>query len=289
MATFGVELECASPVSHADVADALRAAGVNAVTASYAGRDYSVWQVKADSTIPTSRSHRWQVEVVSPVLSWGDESSLAQLRTVCDVLGRLDARVLRPVGDRSAGLHVHVQMDDLGPAGLARWIRSWAAFQSVTDSLVRSGRESGGAHARWCAVLAPRQINRIAEFAASGDARALSGVADSHGLAVNTQWFAQRGTLEIRQRDGSTNFAKIVGWVAYIMATRAHAESGHVFTGSVGYLDWLVLMGYLSGEHRDWAERRNCGGARTVAEHADGVQVVALDRLARLRQLQGIS
>lgn len=290
MTTFGIEIECASPVSHRDVADALGRAGVRAVTAAYSGRDYTLWQVKSDVTIPTRPGHAYQVEVVSPVLTWDNPGDLAQLEAVCQVLTALDCKVYQPRGDRSAGLHVHLQMDDLGPARLAAWFRAWGANQPTTDLLVRSGRHSGGPNAHWCRTWSGAMIDRAATAAESGDARRLTDVAASHGWAVNTQWFAQRGTLEVRQRDGSTNYRKIIGWVAYLMATKAHAESGHAFNGSQDYLAWLVSMGFLSAEHREWAERRNCGGGASAATiHATATTSTAQARLARLRSLQGIS
>ena len=144
MTTYGIEIECASPVDQRGVRDAIRSAGItDAITSNYFGRDYTVWQVKTDATIPTRRGLTHKIEVVSPVLTWGDPESLRQVRIVSDVLTDLGCRVLRPQGDHSAGFHTHVSMSDLSPNALASWFRSWHARQDTTDSLVRSGRERG--------------------------------------------------------------------------------------------------------------------------------------------------
>ncbi len=285
MTTYGIEIECASPVDRYMVRDALRSAGIHdAIVAPYSGRDYSVWQVKFDTTIPTRRGLIHQIEVVSPVLTWGNDDHLSQVRIVSEVLTALGCRVLRPVGTRTAGFHTHVSMSDLSPTNLASWFRSWHARQDTTDSLVRSGRERGGSYANWCAVLSESQIDRCATAAGNGDAVALSRAAASHNLAVNTQWFYERGTIEVRQRDGAINWQKQIGWVAYILATKEHAGSGSVYTGSGdGYLSWLVEMGFLSEDHRQWAERNV-----SVVTQADTVTDQARSVFGGLRMTQGI-
>ena len=286
--TFGVELEHASPLSHGDLAGALRVAGLSAVTAGYSGRAYDRWQVKADATIPTSATARYQAEIVSPVMTWGDAASLEQLATACQVAADAGGRILRPRGGSSAGLHVHVSFQDLTPAQLAAWGRIWQGQQATTDTLVRSGREAGGSNARWCAVLSRQAWDRFCTAAATGDRYGVTDAASGHHLAVNTQWFRERGTVEIRQRDGSLSFKKIVGWVAYIIATKEHARSGAVFSGQSDYLAWLEDMGFITAEHRAWAERRVDGGAAPATVHAQQVTSAAQQRLARLRSLQGI-
>ena len=288
MTTFGVELEHASPISRERLAGALNTAGLRAVTALHSGRAYDRWQVKDDVTIPTSAATPERAEVVSPVLTWDDAASLEQLATACQVASDAGGRILRPHGRYSAGLHVHVSFQDLTPAQLAAWGRIWQGQQATTDTLVRSGRETGGAHARWCAVLSDRSWDRFCTAAATGDRYGVSEAADGHHLAVNTQWFRERGTIEIRQRDGSLSFKKIVGWVAYIIATKEHARSGAVYAGQSDYLAWLEDMGFLTAEHRAWAERRVDGGAAPATVHAQQVTSNAQQRLARLRSLQGI-
>ena len=291
--TFGIELEMASPLRHSQVADALNAAGLNipAIPASYSGRDYTKWQVKDDVTIPTNGRLPWKVEVVSPVLTWDDPRHLEDLATVTRVLNEIGARVLRPQSARrTAGLHVHMEMASIGQDALARWGRIWSSRQNVTDTLVRSGRERGGRYSEWCAVLSGSAWDRFVTAAQSGDARALTGVASSHGYAVNTQWFLERGTLEVRQRDGSINFRKIMGLVGYIRATRLHAESNATYRTTNGdYLSWLVDMGFLSEDHRRWAERRGTGSpAPSAPAPTDPVAPATTDRLARLRSLQRV-
>jgi hypothetical protein len=261
---------------------------LSARTAAYSGRAYDVWQVKSDATIPTSRDARYQVEIVSPVLTWGEGDSLAQLATVCQVAADAGGRILRPRGSSSAGLHVHVSFQDLTPAQLVAWGRIWQGQQVTTDTLVRSGRESGGRNANWCRVLGSREWDQFCSAAGSGDRSGVAYSASGHHLAVNTQWFRERGTIEIRQRDGSLNFKKIVGWVAYIIATKEHARSGLVFRGQQDYLTWLEEQGFITADHRAWAERRTDGGDAPATTHAAQVTSAAQDRLARLRSLQGI-
>ncbi len=120
--------------------------------------------------------------------------------------------------------------------------------------------------------------------AGNGDARSLARAASGHNLAVNTQWFHERGTIEIRQRDGAINWQKQIGWVAYVLATKEHAGSGSVYTGSGdGYLSWLVEMGFLSEDHRQWAERNV-----SVVTQADTVTDQARSVFGGLRMTQGI-
>lgn len=284
--TYGIEIECASPVSRDEVARALRAAGLNAITAEYSSRQYDVWQVKADVTIPTNGILRHQVEVVSPVLTWGNDDHVAQIRTVSEILAGLGCKVLPPSSAGSTcGLHVHLSMADLAPHALARWGSIWQARQvDTTDTLVRSGRASGGRYSRWCQVLGASHWDAFRSAAMAGDARRVAAVADGHGFAINTQWFAQRGTLEVRQRDGSTHWQKILGWVAYVMATKLHAAGGEDYAGDMGYLPWLADRGYLTDEHMRWALRHT-----DAVSAAERVRTGANERLSRLRRLQGIS
>ena len=291
--TFGVEMECASPIQRQAIADRLNAAHLHipAVYAEWNGQDYTKWQVKSDSTVPVNHHVPHKVEIVSPVLTWDDPRHFEDLATVTRVLNEIGCKVLRPQGQSStAGLHVHMEFASIGQDALARWGRIWSGRQNVTDTLIRSGRESGGRYANWCAVLSRSRWDRFVTAARSGDARALTGVASSHNVAVNTQHFMHRGTLEVRQRDGSINYRKIVGWVGYIRATRLHAESNATYRTTNGdYLSWLVDMGFLSEDHRRWVERRGTGSpAPSAPAPTDPVAPATTDRLARLRQLQRV-
>jgi len=226
---------------------------------------------------------------VSRVLTWGNGEDLAELQQVCQMAQDVGGKVYAPRGDRSCGLHVHVQMGDLTRQQLVEWSRIWQQQQPVTDSLVRSGRETGGANNYWCRTLSDRLWDAFRSAAGTGDAQRIAHSASGHHLAVNTQWYAERGTIEVRQRDGSLNFKKIVGWVAYILATKEHARSGLTFTGGMDYLEWLEQQGFITADHRAWAERQDTGGQPSAATaHAQQVTTTAQDSLSNLRRLQNI-
>lgn len=151
------------------------------------------WKVKNDISVTGAG-----LELVSPPLS--GEQGLASVRTTCDWLASVDAKV-----DRSCGLHVHHEARDLGAAGIARVARVYSDHQDLLNWLVSPSRRGGSQYAR------PLTNSDVEYIERSARGSYLS--APSRYLAVNVQSFGRHGTVEIRQHQGTLSFRKIEAWV----------------------------------------------------------------------------
>ena len=107
MQTFGIELEIIPAPGYENsfptrVLNALREAGINARSNHYSGSDYSVWQVKHDSSVYIDRGGRrhYGCEIVSPVMNEGQDA-FDQIAKVCNALTQNGAKV-----NRNCGMHV---------------------------------------------------------------------------------------------------------------------------------------------------------------------------------------
>ena len=131
--TYGVEFEGFGIPMDTLVAK-LRDAGINAVSASYSGCDYSVWQVKPDGSI----SGRYGFEIVSPVLQ-GSEG-LEQVKTAL--------RVVRENGgdaNRSCGFHIHWGVSEWRIKNFRNFYKRWAKFEKGIDLLQPRSRRGDNA------------------------------------------------------------------------------------------------------------------------------------------------
>lgn len=199
---FGVEMELifGHNTSRGDIREALEAVGLDE------------WSVKSDGSLS---SYGW--EVVSPPLS--GEEGFAEIRTAC--------RALRGIGatpNRSCGLHVHHEVNDLSLEDFKRLVMSWTNNQTTIDQLVSPSRREG--RNQYCKRITNNERQHIMDMESLQDIRR-GRLGLSRYKTFNVAAYARYGTVEVRQHQGSVDAAKIISWIrfgqAIIEASRTEA------------------------------------------------------------------
>jgi hypothetical protein len=246
--SFGVEIECFSPVSRtqSQVIESLRAAGVRVDTAVGMHTTTPGWKVVGDGSLRwNGRSVRYGIEIVSPVLK-GD-AGLAEVARVAEVLESIGCKV-----NTSCGLHVHVGIGGATGKQAKNIAASYLKYADEMDSIMPMSRR--GVRNAYCknnksAMFAGQSAEQIdATLASTRDhidavARLMNGSAPTRGyvqtryFALNFQSYATHGTVEFRQHSGTTNPAKIVAWVKLVTGLVANAMSVDTIrvAGSAGF------------------------------------------------------
>lgn len=183
---FGVELELTMPnnVTREHVMQALANAGL------------SDWRTKYDGSLSGNG-----IEVVSPPLS-GDDGE-RQVREACRVLERLG---LKP--NRSCGLHVHHEINDLDMGAVRRLSHNWNNAQDVIDGLVSESRRGG--RNQYC-----RRIDYLNALDRISDMRQLRSLRASRYQTLNLTAYGRYGTVEFRQHQGTCSGEKVVSWIRF--------------------------------------------------------------------------
>ena len=206
---FGIEIECeriGAEAHQGEAAEVMRdEADVRAIESYYSGRNYTVWQVKDDSSLNNG------IEAVSPILAWGDQESMRQIQEVC--------RAVRGLGYRArstrCGGHVHVDLGSTDPYGLVlayQWAQEMIDLHFVTPSRVH---DTAYAH-----KLGPNDVQ-------SAKDGSLNWYRSS---VLNFSDYARRGTVEFRQRNGTTFAHEWVRWVALVMSLVSLASAFDIDT-----------------------------------------------------------
>ena len=288
---YGVEIECSIPNFGSDprsrIAADLRALGVNATATGYSGRDYTMWQVKSDCSLSPSSGHQGTAELVSPILTWGDDDSEAQLRTASEYLVTIGAKV-----NNSCGGHVHIGVSHLDASGLANLIESYHYNQNAIDGLIAPARRGNGRS--YCYRQSDSRMAATVQDIRTGGTTYVT-YAGSHGNQINADWYSQRGTLEFRQRQSSINHYKILGWVGFLVGLVHAAEAGVALRDDTASTEDLLLTmvegEYLSPVLRDWVlgtvPRVNT--IESLAANITAARTAATSRVSRLMRLQGVT
>ena len=284
--TYGIEMECYVPrsIGQSGVARDLRALGINAVVAGYGGRDYSVWQVKTDGSLHAAPRDYTGIEVVAPVLTWGDPESERQVRIVSEYLTGIGAKV-----NASCGGHVHLSVGHLTAGQLANLVETYYRnIREIGSALIAPHRANGTGYAQIGSL--DRIVAVCNEMRTTDNPRHVQRTG-SHGSVINPDWYGQRGTLEFRHRDATVNHYKWMGWVGFLVALVRHAEAD----GEVTYwadadlmLAEMVERGHLTTTLRDWALRRVPAIRNNPAAALQESRSQARAQVSRLLSLQGV-
>jgi hypothetical protein len=220
---FGVEIEFYCSQSFTAVEAALRAAGVvvNNTSTTHNGSSLTAWVLKYDGSLNAPPAYSWHgMELVSPPISGAE--GFDALKNVCRVLRTLGARV-----NRSTGLHVHHDVEDLNLRQFKNVVLGYANNQRSIDQLVatsRRGRQS------FCGPLDDGTLTSIRNCPSLGSIATLVGTRYVH---VNLKSFPKYGTIELRQHQGSINYTKIAAWISFgqalIAKAKADAEAGELY------------------------------------------------------------
>lgn len=197
--TFGVEIECI--VARASIMDS---ATVNGVTIAYEHYNHidnnSYYKFVTDASIRSDEGDRDNgIECVSPILSY-DGEGLESLRRVCKALNEAGAKV-----NKSTGLHVHIGAKDLTGDQIVNVYKNYQRLESLIDSFMAPSRRDNGY---------ARSISRF-DFNSCHSATDVDRIMGSRYYKVNPEAYLRHHTIEFRQHQGSTNYAKISKWVSF--------------------------------------------------------------------------
>jgi hypothetical protein len=215
---FGVEIEFIG-VYPQDAAAAITAAGVPCAVEGYNHTTRNHWKIVNDASIQVNSNMEPGMcgELVSPPLC--DEQGLMQLRTVIRALASVGGTV-----NKSCGLHVHVDANDLNAGQILSVVRRYAHFENQINAFMPPSRRGS----RWAHSVGGhyvddllRQVNRY------GNPRNIFGGLNRY-MAVNLASYARHGTVEFRQHSGSTNPAKVANWVTFCLHFVNKAIQAHV-------------------------------------------------------------
>ncbi len=197
---FGIEIEAGNVPTH-ELESALNRAFAEAgldMTAEQEGYNHitrSHWKITSDASV----NLRNAFEVVSPILQ--GQNGLDQLEVVCRTLNELGATV-----NVSCGLHVHLNSTDLTVGEILSVYNRYADFGSQIDTVVSPSRRGEGA----------RYVSEINKL--TGSYKSKQRLANARGKyhKVNLVNVSQRGTIEFRQHQGTTDYDKITHWLSFL-------------------------------------------------------------------------
>lgn len=261
MRRYGVEFEFIAPwnVGRQRIMEALTAAGIAVSNGYPAHADH--WQVKGDGSV---RGRGGQgMEIASAVLR--GSQGFRDIGTVCSVLRGLGCTV-----NRTCGLHVHHDANDLSLDAIKRVVRLWANNQVHINGLVASGRPTN----RYCSALHQGDIGTVDSLTALNQ---LSRV--YRYKALNVAAYMTHGTLEVRLHQGTLETDKVLAWVMFTKAmvraavegaTDARADLATLLTDldfAPGSAEHQWFMGRRAQLHRGQVQRTRRSTAAYAASY----------------------
>lgn len=261
--TFGVELEIVAKRDNAVgfLGRILQQTNEQGLTRqqglrNYSGSDYSVWQVKYDSSVRGPQGSG--VEVVSRILPATDEG-FAEVTKACEILQNCSA-----TANRSCGMHVHVDIRDLNLEQLKNVIRAYVFFQNEIDKVLPRSRRNGN----YCRYIC-QSWNRedfLRRLDACTSVVQIAHTFPTRGCVLNLQKFRYTGTLEFRQHSGTAEAVKAVTWAKWCVAFVEKFRNVNVFAQAAAPAveNGLPVLQRVDG--RGYRRMPSRGGARRLME-----------------------
>lgn len=239
--TYGVEIEVLERgVSQFEIAQVIRAAGVESQNEWYNHETKNYWKVITDSSAG--------YEIVSPVLRGHD--GLEQIKKVCEALQSIGCKV-----DKRCGLHVHHGVDDYSIKNFKTLYITYAKYEKALDSVLPNSRRDD--NNTYCQSLMASMyyvsnaynelVEKIEKCKTVND---ISGVFHhDRYYKLNIQSYVKYGTIEFRHHSGTIDADKIINWVMLTQAMVTKGKNGSVVKKSekeyneIGYL--LHVLGVL--------------------------------------------
>lgn len=197
--TMGVEIECFG-FRKSVVREALQRKGVLSIETGYDHNDQKkAYKLGHDGSIMGENS----CEVVSPILK-----NLKSLKVVCDTINEHGARV-----NRSCGLHIHLGAESLTLDQWVRVIKNYARIEAIIDSFMAISRRGNNNGYCKSIIEAADRLSDIVSFQ-----QIESAFRCDRYHKVNVMSFRRHKTIEFRQHQGTTDFAKIKMWAEFLTA-----------------------------------------------------------------------
>ena len=211
--TFGVEIECVMPRERFEEV----ATGVNYHFEDYNHRDNrEYFKFTSDSSICTTRGREGSpIECVSPVLD-GTKTGFDKLATCCEALNAAGAYV-----NRTTGLHVHIGARNMTGKAYANVFKNYQKLERVIDTFMAYSRR--GNNNTYCQSITDKDFTGCNTF--EDIARVFTDrYYVNRYYKVNAAAYGAHGTIEFRQHQGTTDFAKIKNWVNFCAKLVAYSQ-----------------------------------------------------------------
>jgi len=214
---FGVEIEFLAPVDRAEIAAAVRNAGISCNAQEYNHVTGPAWKIITDSSVRDNTGKFQGMELVSPILNGKD--GLAQIEPICRVLNQTGCKV-----NMTCGLHVHHEAGEFGMDKIGKMIKYYKKAEPVLDSMMPNSRRGDANH--YCQTMKKLDENRLP---------------DSRYFKVNFQSLVRHGTVEFRHHSGSIDADKIQCWVILTALIMHRIIKGGQVKSDKPYKKWLEL------------------------------------------------
>ena len=194
--TFGVEMECF--VNRGAIRTAAEQTGMAYEYEGYNHRDgHSYFKFTTDASLGGMAD---PVECVSPVLKGVDGKKM--LKNACQTLNEADAKV-----NSTCGLHVHIGAAKLTPKQYVSVFVNYAYLEGLINTFMAPSRRNN---------TYARPIRSYASQLERCNSRDdVWRVFRTRYTTVNCESYNRHQTIEFRQHGGSTNYDKIINWVAF--------------------------------------------------------------------------
>lgn len=247
--SFGVELEFIMPrgMTHTECARRVSAAGVACEHQMYGHTvPRGAWKVVTDGSLSNFTSG---AELVSPPIR--GEDGFRQLRTVCDTLTAMGAKV-----NTRCGLHVHVGVGTEGVSFFKNLVTLYASAQDAIDTFMPASRRSS--ENQYCS---PVRVSRASLAAAVNVNQVTSAIGQipsaqrdgTRYCKLNLKSFFAYGTVEFRHHGGTVDANKAANWVRLCLRMVLTARAGEQVVSSVEEL--MTAVGADDAERAYFASR----------------------------------
>lgn len=209
--TFGVEIECYQ-VERYPLMQMVRANGVEIQAEGYNHRDNDhYFKIVTDASIVGSNAN----EIVSPILK--GKNGLKSLKIVCDSLEALGAKV-----NKSCGLHIHLDAKNMTIEHWRNLIINYARLENMIDGfMAKSRRGNNNCFCRSISLM-PRLEATILHCNSVEDIIRYFG---TRYMKINVEAYSRHKTVEFRQHQGTTDFAKIEKWLSFLQKLLAYSKN----------------------------------------------------------------
>jgi hypothetical protein len=199
---FGIEIE-GHGIDRHRLATALREAGLNAYAEGYNHATAAHWKVVTDGSLTGEQSF----ELVSPVLE--GLAGLEQVKTACEVLKRLRAKI-----NRTCGLHIHFDAAAIGLPQMKNLLLNYSHYEGVIDSFMPESRRAD--RNTYCLPVRRVFQNFEGRVDAATSISALATEQRSRYHKINLTAYLRHRSIEFRQHSGTVEFEKISNWVVFL-------------------------------------------------------------------------
>lgn len=235
-ATFGIELECMSPISRQELVEFLEGGGISVRNGGHWERTTGTdgcWCVKEDGSLYPSRTGQIPLEIVSPVLS--GTQGMEAVSQVLMLLASLGAEV-----NGYCGTHVHIGLQGMTFAQKQNIAVNYTMVQDlVFHFFPRSRRDC-----TWCRRVNDFDRVRIAQATSTAGLSSVQPRHDDRYHALNLRSIEDHGTIEFRGHQGTLSPIKIKAWLQFLFALVNWSRS-HVLDREPDAVDdvpWMTTM-----------------------------------------------